>query len=43
MGFVVKRFSRMQEQFFLFSGGTGICSQAGLEKSGQGRNFAGER
>jgi hypothetical protein len=42
MGFVVKRSSRMQEHFFLFSGGTGICSRAGLKKSGRGRNFAGE-
>jgi hypothetical protein len=32
----------MQEQFFLFSGGTGICFQAGLKKSGRGRKFAGE-
>ena len=42
MGFVVKRSSRMQEQFFSFPGGTGICFRAGLKKSGRGRNFAGE-
>ena len=41
MGFVVKWASRMQEQFFLFSGGAGSYFRAGLKKSWTGQKFCG--